>query len=64
MNNDVTENFLLELKEKEIPADIFLLSGIRLQGKITAFDDQSLSISGQQSLIVFISAIATIVPMW
>ena len=54
--------FLESLRNQGTPTVLYLLSGIRLQGRIHAFDQYTVSIADATIQVVFKSAISTIVP--
>jgi host factor-I protein len=55
--------FLESLRSQGTPTVLYLLSGIRLQGRIHAFDQYTVSIADTAAIqVVFKSAISTIVP--
>ena len=56
------ELFLDSLYKQQISVAIFLVNGIKLQGKIIAFDAGVLILKGVTKQVVFKHAIASIVP--
>lgn len=56
------DNFLQRLSEDEIPVSIFLVNGIKLQGKVHAFDSDVILLKNSTTQMVFKHAISTIVP--
>lgn len=67
MANDKSPNiqdvFLNTVRKKHISVTIFLASGVKLQGNVTAFDNFSILLRrGSQLQLVYKHAIATIVP--
>ena len=57
------DNFLNELRRAKIPATIFLLKGVKLQGVVTWFDSFSLLLRRDAaSQLVYKHAISTIMP--
>lgn len=67
MNNDKSQNiqdvFLNTLRKKKVPVTVFLVSGVKLQGSISAFDNFSMTLRrGPQMQLVYKHSIATVVP--
>lgn len=67
MANEKSQNiqdvFLNTLRKKKVPVTVFLTSGVKLQGSITAFDNFCLTLRrGPQMQLVYKHAIATVVP--
>ncbi len=67
MSNDRSQNiqdvFLNTLRKKKVPVTVFLVSGVKLQGNITGFDNFSLTLRrGPQMQLVYKHSIATVVP--
>lgn len=54
------DTFLNELRKDRARVSIYLISGIRLQGQIEAFDQYSVTLIGQGPQIVYKHAISTI----
>lgn len=55
--------FLNALKEQEIPVNIFLANGIKLQGRITQFDERNVILANSGvPQVAKLRAIGTIVP--
>ena len=61
-NNDIQDQFLTELVKQSSEVNIFLKNGIKLQGKITAFDQFVVVLSGPGQQMIFKHAISTVVP--
>ncbi len=60
---NIQDVFLNTLRKKHIPVTIFLASGVKLQGNITAFDNFSILLRRAAQLqLVYKHTIATIVP--
>lgn len=60
---NIQDVFLNTLRKKHISVTIFLASGVKLQGNITAFDNFSILLRrGTQLQLVYKHTIATIVP--
>ena len=62
-NPDTQNVFLRFLCEKQISLTVFLLSGVKLQGCLSGFDDFSLLLRrGKEEQLVYKHAVATLVP--
>ena len=59
-------NFVYEQIDKKIPVSIFLINGIKLQGRILSIDYNtgSLLLKGSGTQLINLHAIATIVPQY
>lgn len=57
------EPFLEALQKEQVPVSVYLVNGIKLQGKIEAFDPYVVYLRNSFSQIVYKHAISTIVPM-
>jgi host factor-I protein len=55
-------SFLESLQRLQTPVAVYLVSGIRLQGRIHSFDQFVVSIAGTSMQVVYKRAISTIVP--
>lgn len=55
--------FLTELAKERRPVAIFLVNGLKLEGKIVAFDDYAILLEGDLSDHVYKHAISTIQPL-
>jgi host factor-I protein len=58
------DDFLQVLFEKKIPVSVYLISGIKLQGKIGGFDQQAILLKSSSAQLVYKNAISTIVPAY
>ena len=56
------DNFLNTLRKDHTPVSIFLVNGIKLQGKIDSFDQYVIMLKNTISQMVYKHAISTIVP--
>ena len=56
------DRFLGILCEEQIPVFIYLTNGIKIQGKIEAFDQHVIVLHGSVSQLVYKRSISTIVP--
>jgi host factor-I protein len=57
------EPFLEALRNEQVPISVYLVNGIKLQGKIEAYDQFVVYLKNSFSQIVYKHAISTIVPM-
>jgi host factor-I protein len=57
------EPFLEALRKEQVPISVYLVNGIKLQGKIEAYDQCVVYLKNSFSQIVYKHAISTIVPM-
>jgi host factor-I protein len=55
--------FLTELAKERRPVAIFLINGLKLEGKIVSFDDYAILLEGDMSDHVYKHAISTIQPL-
>jgi host factor-I protein len=55
--------FLTELAKERRPVAIFLINGLKLEGKIVSFDDYAILLEGDLSDHVYKHAISTIQPL-
>jgi host factor-I protein len=58
------DSFLQVLVDKEVPVSVYLISGIKLQGKISSFDQHVILLKSGISQLIYKRAISTIVPMY
>ncbi len=56
------EPFLGFLKKEQIPVAIFLVNGIKLQGKVEDFDNDVIVLDNSVKQMVFKHAVSTVVP--
>lgn len=60
---NVQDVFLNTLRKKKMPVTVFLASGVKLQGIVSAFDNFCLVLRrGPQAQLVYKHSIATVVP--
>ncbi len=59
---NLQDNFLNALRKDHTPVSIFLVNGIKLQGKIDAFDQYVIMLKNTVNQMVYKHAISTIVP--
>ena len=61
-NQNLQDTFLNNLRKEHIPVSIFLVNGIKLQGKVDSFDQYVIMLKNTISQMVYKHAISTIVP--
>jgi host factor-I protein len=61
-SQNLQDNFLNALRKEHTPVSIFLVNGIKLQGKIDSFDQYVIMLKNTVSQMVYKHAISTIVP--
>jgi len=61
-SQNLQDNFLNILRKEHTPESIFLVNGIKLQGKIDSFDQYVIMLKNTVSQMVYKHAISTIVP--
>ena len=59
---NLQDNFLNSLRKEHTPVSIFLVNGIKLQGKVDSFDQYVIMLKNTVSQMVYKHAISTIVP--
>ncbi|MCU0734055.1 MAG: RNA chaperone Hfq [Methylotetracoccus sp.] len=59
---NLQDPFLNALRKEHIPVSIYLVNGIKLQGKIDSFDQYVIMLKNTISQMVYKHAISTIVP--
>ena len=59
---NLQDTFLNNLRKEHIPVSIFLVNGIKLQGKVDSFDQYVIMLKNTVSQMVYKHAISTIVP--
>lgn len=59
---NLQDNFLNALRKEHTPVSIFLVNGIKLQGKVDSFDQYVIMLKNTVSQMVYKHAISTIVP--
>jgi host factor-I protein len=62
LSNGLQVQFLQNLQESEMPIAVYLVNGIRLQGKIEFFDNYIVAVRHTMTQLVYKHAISTIVP--
>ncbi len=61
-SQNLQDTFLNTLRKEHIPVSIFLVNGIKLQGKVDSFDQYVIMLKNTVSQMVYKHAISTIVP--
>ena len=59
---NLQDNFLNTLRKEHTPVSIFLVNGIKLQGKVDSFDQYVIMLKNTVNQMVYKHAISTIVP--
>ncbi len=63
MVNNLQNAFLNTARKKGVRVNVYLMNGVRIQGKIKAFDTYTILIeNGTQQSLVFKQAVSTIAP--
>ena len=63
MSQNVQEDFLNDLKKNKVSVTVFLINGVKLQGIITWFDENSLLLRRDgQTQLIYKHAVSTIMP--
>ena len=61
-SQNLQDNFLNILRKEHTPVSIFLVNGIKLQGKIDSFDQYVVLLKNSVTQMVYKHAISTVVP--
>jgi len=61
-SQNLQENFLNTLRKEHTPVSIFLVNGIKLQGRIDSFDQYVIMLKNTMVQMVYKHAVSTIVP--
>ncbi|MDD2767178.1 MAG: RNA chaperone Hfq [Methylococcus sp.] len=59
---NLQDPFLNTLRKEHVPVSIYLVNGIKLQGKVDSFDQYVIMLKNTVSQMVYKHAISTIVP--
>ena len=59
---NLQDPFLNALRKEHVPVSIYLVNGIKLQGKVDAFDQYVIVLKNAVSQMVYKHAVSTIVP--
>ena len=63
MSQNVQEDFLNDLKKNKVAVTVFLINGVKLQGIITWFDENSLLLRRDgHTQLIYKHAVSTIMP--
>ena len=63
MSQNVQEDFLNDLKKNKVSVTVFLINGVKLQGIITRFDENSLLLRRDgHTQLIYKHAVSTIMP--
>jgi host factor-I protein len=62
VDETLQESFLDALCAQQVPVSLYLVNGIKLQGKIEAYDLATVMLKSTTSQMVYKHAISTIVP--
>lgn len=63
MSQKVQEDFLGDIRKNEIAVTVFLINGVKLQGMITWFDDDSILLRRDgHTQLIYKHAVSTIMP--
>lgn len=57
------EDFIKILMKNEVPVSIYLVNGIKLQGKISGFDAKVFMLKNGITQLIYKHAVSTVVPM-
>jgi host factor-I protein len=64
MSYRLQEAFLNTARKRKVKVTIFLINGVRIQGKVRSFDTFTILVEdGRQQTLVYKHAISTIVPV-
>ncbi len=61
-SQNLQDNFLNTLRKEHTPVSIFLVNGIKLQGRVDSFDQYVIMLKNTVNQMVYKHAISTIVP--
>ena len=62
MSKKISTEFFDTLVINSVNVSVYLMNGIKLQGLIESFDDESIVLKGNSPQLIFIHAISSIVP--
>ena len=63
MSQNVQEDFLNDLKKNKVSVTVFLINGVKLQGILTWFDENSLLLRRDgHTQLIYKHAVSTIMP--
>jgi host factor-I protein len=60
---DILAGFLADLREKAVPVSVYLVNGLRLRGRIDAFDPFVLRLADHAGIqLIYKHAVSTVIP--
>ena len=62
MAKKISADFFETLVSNSVNVSVYLMNGIKLQGVIESFDEESIILKGNSPQLIFIHAISSIVP--
>jgi len=62
MTNKIRSEFFNEIISRSINVSVYLMNGIKLQGLIESYDEESIILKGNSPQLIFMHAISSIVP--
>ncbi|MFM1865748.1 MAG: RNA chaperone Hfq [Methylophilaceae bacterium] len=62
MTNKIRSEFFNEIITNSINVSVYLMNGIKLQGLIESYDEESIILKGNSPQLIFMHAISSIVP--
>ena len=62
MTNKIRSEFFNEIITNSINVSVYLMNGIKLQGLIESYDEESIILKGNSPQRIFMHAISSIVP--
>jgi host factor-I protein len=61
-HSNLQDTFLNDLCKNQVMVSIFLINGIKLQGTIESFDDESILLKNTITQMVYKHAVSTVIP--
>ena len=62
MTNKIRSEFFNEIITNSINVSVYIMNGIKLQGLIESYDEESIILKGNSPQLIFMHAISSIVP--
>ena len=62
MTNKIRSEFFNDIITNSINVSVYLMNGIKLQGLIESYDEESIILKGNSPQLIFMHAISSIVP--
>jgi host factor-I protein len=62
LEDNLQDPFMSYLRKEQIPVAIFLVNGIKLQGRIEDYDDKVIVLDNSVKQMIFKHAVSTVVP--